>query len=259
MTSFSTPAALRAATARGEWRQPTAGLLDGYQQANLVVLPQSDAYEFLLFCVRNAKACPVLAVSEAGQSEILMGKSRIDLRSMFPRYRVWQQGQLADEPYDLLDRWPDDAVAFLLGCSHSLDGALRRAGIPVSLAAPPVYLTQIPCQPTARMQGYVAVSMRPVAADKVDEAVALSAAYPSAHGTPLHIGDPTEIGITDLAAPDFGVFPGVHPGQVPVFWACGVTPQQVLPALGSAYLFTHYAGHMLVLDDTVEHYSAQLR
>ncbi|MBP2199963.1 D-glutamate cyclase family protein [Pantoea cypripedii] len=259
MTSYTTPAALRAATARGEWRQPTAGLLDGYQQANLVVLPQSDAYEFLLFCVRNAKACPVLAVSEAGQTEILMGKSHIDLRTMFPRYRVWQQGQLADEPYDLLDCWPDDAVAFLLGCSHSLDGALRRAGIPVSLAAPPVYLTQISCQPTARMQGYVAVSMRPVAADKVDEAVALSAAYPSAHGTPLHIGDPTEIGITDLAAPDFGVFPGVHPGQVPVFWACGVTPQQVLPALGSAYLFTHYAGHMLVLDDTVEHYSAQLR
>lgn len=253
--AFTSPRMLRQAIASGEWQAPTAGLLDGYQQANLVVLPREDAAEFLLFCSRNPKACPLLAVSEPGAREIELDGVVIDLCSMFPRYRVWQQGEWIADPLDLHTVWREDSVAFLLGCSHSLDGPLREIGVPVSLAAPPVYMTTLPCQPTQRLKGYVAVSMRPVDADKVEEVLALCTLYPSAHGRPLHIGEPAAIGIADLTQPDFGVWPGIAAGQVPVFWACGVTPQRVVPALQSAYLFTHYPGHMLVLDGTVKAYS----
>ncbi|PPC76700.1 hypothetical protein C4K68_14135 [Pokkaliibacter plantistimulans] len=251
-SGFSTPAELRALIARGEWSKPTSGILDDYQQANLAVVPQAQAYDFLLFCHRNPKACPLLAVTDVGNPMIEFHGSVMDVRTMIPRYRVWKEGQLVAEPTDLSDYWQDDSVAFLLGCSHTFDAPLGRAGIPVSVEAPAVYFTSIPCTAVGSIRGNMVVSMRPVEASKVPLAMNITARYPSGHGAPVHVGDPALIGIGDLSQPDFGVFPGVAEGYVPVYWACGVTPQVVLPGSGGAYLFTHYAGHMMVMDHTVD-------
>lgn len=223
-------------------------MLDDYQQANLAVVPADFAYDFLLFCTRNPKSCPVLAVTEPGDPFV----GNIDLRSMLPRYRVWERGELVDEPTDLSTRWPADAVGFLLGCSHTFDAPLRRAGIPVATTAPAVYVTDRQCRPAGRLGGPLVVSMRPVAAAKVARAVEVTARYPTGHGAPVHIGDPARLGIADLGRPDFGVLPPVEEGDVPVFWACGVTPQLALPGLRAPYVFTHYPGHMLIMDERVD-------
>lgn len=255
---FKTPLALRLSIAKGEWNQPTSGMLDDYQQANLAVVPKDQAYDFLLFCVRNPKSCPLLAVSEVGDPVIHFQGSEINVCTMLPRYRMWKDGEYVGETLDLTEYWQDDSVAFLLGCSHTFDAPLKRAGIPVSAEAPAVYYSNIPCQSVGAIQGNMAVSMRPVVADKVALATTITARYPSGHGAPVHIGDPSLIGIDTLENPDFGVFGGVPEGYVPVFWACGVTPQAVLPNSGGAYLFTHFAGHMLVLDQTVDEVAASL-
>ncbi|PVZ12486.1 MULTISPECIES: D-glutamate cyclase family protein [unclassified Pseudomonas] len=244
----TSPAQLRQWIAQGQWPGPTSGVLDDYQQANLAVVPADYAYDFLLFCTRNPKSCPVIAVTEPGNPFV----GGIDLRCMLARYRVWEYGELVEEPCDLLQRWPGDAVAFLLGCSHTFDAPLRRAGIPVAATAPAVYVTDRLCEPAGRLSGPLVVSMRPVAAAKVARAVEVTARYPTGHGAPVHIGDPAQLGIADLAKPDFGVLPPMAPGAVPVFWACGVTPQLVLPKLKAPYVFTHYAGHMLVMDERVD-------
>ncbi len=253
----STPQQLRELVAAGEWRQPTAGLLDDFQQANLVIVPRALAWDLLLFCVRNPKVCPLLAVGEPGEYLLHVGNTTVDVRRMLPRYRVWHAGQLVAEPYDLEDHWREDAVAFLLGCSHTFDGPLRRAGIPVSHQAPPVYITNIPCVSAGQIRGPMAVSMRPVHHSKIAVATGVTARYASGHGMPVHYGSPAEIGITDLSQPDFGVYPGLEEGYVPVFWACGVTPQIVLPPLQPEWMCSHYPGHMLVLDDSVDFFSLQ--
>jgi uncharacterized protein YcsI (UPF0317 family) len=247
-----TPADLRSRIARGEWTTPTAGVLDDYQQANLVIVPQAQAYALLLFCLRNPRACPILAVGDAGDPRVPLPGAAIDIRTMLPRYRVWQHGQLVAEPADIEAYWRDDAVAILLGCSHTFDAPLRRAGIAVSSAAPPVYTTTLPNVPAGPLAGTLVVSMRPVPRALVSQAVLVTARYPSGHGAPVHVGDPAALGIADLQAPDFGVVPPLGADDVPVFWACGVTPQQVLPQLGSAYCLSHYPGHMLVLDQRPE-------
>lgn len=247
-----TPAELRERIAAGEWTGPTAGVLDDYQQANLVIVPQAQAYTFLLFCLRNPKACPILAVGDAGDPRIPLPGTAIDIRTMLPRYRVWRQGKLVAEPADIEAHWRDDAVAILLGCSHTFDAPLRRAGIAVSRAAPPVYTTRVPNVPAGPLGGTLVVSMRPVPRARVSQAVQVTARYPSGHGAPVQIGDPAALGIVDLQAPDFGVVPPLGVDDVPVFWACGVTPQQVLPRLGGAYCIAHYPGHMLVLDQRPE-------
>lgn len=253
-----TPHRLRELIARGEWVRPTSGVLDDYQQANLAVVPRAHAYDFLLFCTRNPKSCPLIAVTEPGSPFVDGRDGPIDLRSMLPRYRVWKQGVLVDEPTDLNAYWQDDAVGFLLGCSHTFDAPLRRAGIPVSGAAPAVYRTTLPCREAGGLSGPLVVSMRPVPANKVALAVEVTARYPTGHGAPVHVGDPARLGIADLTTPDFGVLPPMDADSVPVFWACGVTPQLVLPALGAPYVFSHYPGHMLVLDWRVDEMAARL-
>lgn len=249
---FKTPHQLRALIKDGHWDRPTSGVLDGYQQANLAVVPKAQAYDFLLFCMRNPKSCPLLAVTEPGNPVIEFHGSYFDLRTEIPRYRVWKKGDLVAEPTDLMDFWQEDSVGFLLGCSHTFDAPLCQAGIPVSPEAPAIYHTNIACQSAGNIEGTMVVSMRPVLAAKVSLATSITARYPNGHGAPVHVGDPAMIGINDLTSPDFGVYPGVPEGCVPVFWACGVTPQVVLPQTRADYLFTHYAGHMLVMDQTVD-------
>lgn len=247
-----TPAELRSQIALGEWTTPTAGVLDDYQQANLVIVPQDQAYALLLFCLRNSKACPILAVGDAGDPRVPLPGAAIDIRTMLPRYRVWQHGHLVAEPTDIEAYWRKDSVLILLGCSHTFDAPLRRAGIAVSSAAPPVYTTTVPNMPAGALGGTLVVSMRPVPRSLVSQAVLVTARYPSGHGAPVQIGNHEALGITNLQAPDFGVVPPMGPDDVPLFWACGVTPQQVLPLLRSAYCISHYPGHMLVLDQRPE-------
>ena len=253
----STASELRQMAARGEWCKPTAGILDDLQQANLVIVSRDLAWDFLLFCVRNPKVCPLLAVGEPGEYQLQVGHSLVDVRTMLPRYRIWEAGSLVAEPYDLQQHWHENAVAFLLGCSHTFDGPLRRAGIPVSHEAPAVYISNIPCKQAGSIGGPMAVSMRPIHQSKIATATAVTARYASGHGMPVHYGSPEDIGITDLSQPDFGVYPGLEAGYVPVFWACGVTPQIVLPPLKPEWMCSHYPGHMLVLDDNVDLFSLQ--
>lgn len=224
------------------------GVYDDYQQANLVIVLQAQAYALLLFCLRNLKACPILAVGAAGNPRVPLPGAAIDIRTMLPRYRVWQHGHLVAEPTDIEAYWREDSVLILLGCSHTFDAPLRRAGIEVSSAAPPVYSTTVPNTPGGALGGTLVVSMRPVPRVLVSQAVLLAARYPSDHGAPVQVGDPEAIGITDLQAPDFGVVPPMGPDDVPVLWACRVTPQQVLRQLRSAYCISQYPGHMLVLN-----------
>jgi len=256
MTSPTSPRRLRELIAAGRWNGPTAGVLEGHQQANLAIVPQALAFDFLLFCNRNPKPCPVLAVTEPGDPVVRLGSTTADLRHTLPRYRVWQRGTLVAEPTDIADYWRSDAVGFLLGCSHTWEGALRDAGVPVpraaESAAPPVYVTNRPTRPAGRLSGPLVVSMRALPGHLVARAVEVTARYPTGHGAPIHIGDPGELGIADVHQPDFGPPPKLEPGTVPVFWACGVTPQLVLPAAEAEYVITHFAGHMFVFDHHVD-------
>ena len=257
MTDHSaSPAELRALIRSGAWTRPTAGLFPGVQQANFVGLPRADAYDFLLFCVRNPKVCPILRVTEPGDPIVPLESGDADLRSDIARYRVWRRGKLIDEPVDVSEYWEDDLVGFLLGCSHTFEGPLMEAGLPLQVSeespAPPVYLTDRATVSAGRVAGPLVVSMRAFPADTVDEVAALTARYPTGHGAPVHIGDPAVLGISDLSRPDFGPRPTLRDGEVPMFWACGVTPQLVLPQLRSRTLITHAAGHMFVFDHRVQ-------
>jgi uncharacterized protein YcsI (UPF0317 family) len=246
------PDALRAAIRRGAWTGPTAGLAPGATQANLVVLPEADALDFLRFCVHNPQPCPVLEVTDPGSPEPVHTAPGADLRTDLPRYRVYRDGDLADETGDVLEHWRDDLVAFLLGCSFTFEWALLDAGIPLrhidqgkNVA---MWKTSVECRPAGRFHGPMVVSMRPIPQSMVSKAVTASARYPNAHGAPVQIGDPEVIGIKDVTKPDWGDFVGIQPGEVPVFWACGVTPQAVALASRPDFMITHSPGHMFITD-----------
>ncbi len=250
----STPQSLRCrlAARRGEHRGPTAGLASGYVQANLMILPRTLAGEFLLFCQRNPKPCPLLAVGEAGEFRLPGLGDDLDVRTDVPRYRVWRDGELVDEPDDLLAVWRDDLVAFAIGCSFSFEEALLADGIDVRHVSRgtnvPMYRTNVPTVPTARLHGPLVVSMRPMTAADAIRAVQITSRFPSVHGAPVHLGDPARIGIADLQRPDYGDPPAVLDGEIPVFWACGVTPQSVIHTVRPEFSITHAPGHMLVTD-----------
>ncbi|HET8616137.1 MAG TPA: putative hydro-lyase [Actinomycetales bacterium] len=250
------PAELRAAIARGDWQGSTAGLGLGALQANLAVVPREDAYDFLLFCQRNPKPCPLIEVLDAGSPVSRTVAPGADIRVDLPRYRVFRDGVLDSEPRRLLDVWEDDAVAFLLGCSLSFESALMDAGVPVrhleAGTGAPIYVTTLPCEPAGRFSGPMVVSMRPVPAQLVTRAIQITARYPWGHGAPIHVGDPGALGISDLAAVDFGEAPVMKPGDVPVFWGCGITPQLAVRQARTRYMFTHFPEHMLVTDRSCE-------
>jgi uncharacterized protein YcsI (UPF0317 family) len=246
------PRDVRAAIRAGGFTGPTAGLCPGYAQANLVALPRRYADDFLLFCRRNPRPCPLLAVTEAGSATPLALAAGADLRTDLPRYRVYERGTLVDDVTDATRYWRDDLVAFLLGCSFTFESALTGAGIPLRhLDAGrnvSMYRSSIECAAAGTFHGPMVVSMRPIPAELVEQASAISAGFPLAHGAPIHIGDPAAIGVRELATPDYGDPPVVEPGDVPVFWACGVTPQSVALESRPELMITHSPGCMLITD-----------
>jgi uncharacterized protein YcsI (UPF0317 family) len=246
------PRALRAAIRRGDWSGPTAGLAPGAAQANLVVLPEADALDFLRFCVRNPAPCPVLEVTDRGSPEPGQTAVGADLRTDVPRYRVLHAGELVDEPTDVRAHWRDDLVAFLLGCSFTFERALLAAGLPVRHIEQgvnvPMYRTTRECLPAGRFAGPLVVSMRPMLPAQAERAAEVTRPYVRAHGAPVHVGDPAALGIERLERPDYGEPVEVRDGESPVFWACGVTPQAVAARSRPDLMITHAPGHMFVTD-----------
>lgn len=247
-------AALTPDEARARFRSgleiPTSGWCSGWTQANLVAVPKSLAYDMLLFAHRNPTACPVLDVSEPGSvsTELFGG----DLRTDLPAYRVYRHGKLVDEVADITPHWREDMVAFLLGCSFTFESALLEAAIPVRHIEAgtnvPMYRTRLDCRPAGALSGPLVVSMRPIPAPQVATAVRVTARYPAVHGAPIHVGAPAELGIEDVDRPDFGDPVEIRPGEVPVFWACGVTPQAAAMHSKPELLIAHAPGHMAITD-----------
>lgn len=243
---------IRQAIRRGEFTSPTPGLAPGYAQANLVILPEKYAFDFLLFCLRNPKPCPVLDVTEPGSPVPRLAAPNADLRTDIPKYRVWEKGELKAEVTDISSYWRDDLVAFLLGCSFTFEAALLGAGIPVRHIEEnrnvPMYITNIQCVPAGIFHGPMVVSMRPIPHAQVVRAVQVTSRYPSVHGAPVHIGEPAAIGIKDINNPELGESVTIKPGEVPVFWACGCTPQAVAMEAKPDFMITHSPGHMFITD-----------
>lgn len=246
------PKEIRTLIRKGKWDKPTAGLAMGYAQANLVILPQTYAFGFLLFCQRNPKPCPLLEVLEPGKFRTEFLSRNADIRGDIPRYNIYRKGKLERTVSDIRSLWKSDFVTFLLGCSYSFEEALLGARIPVRHVEEnknvPMFITNIPCTPAGVFHGPMVVTMRPVPPDKVTRAVQITARYASAHGAPIHIGDPSKIGIKNLKRPDFGDSVTIKKGEIPVFWACGVTPQAVVMRAKPDLCITHTPGHMFISD-----------
>ena len=242
----------RLAVRSGSHRGHTAGIAPGHVQGNLVILPKAEADDFLRFCQRNPQSCPLLAVSEPGDPALPSLGEDIDIRSDVPAYRVWHDGVLVDSPHDVRDIWRDDLVSFLIGCSFSFEQALIEAGVPLRHVTDghnvAMYKTSIESVPAGRFHGPMVVSMRPMKAADAIRSVQVTSRFPTVHGAPVHIGRPDLIGIADIAAPDFGDPVAVMDDEMPVFWACGVTPQAVVMAARPAFCITHAPGCMLVTD-----------
>lgn len=236
---------------RAGLRRPTAGYSAGYAQANLIAVPQAQAFDMLLFAQRNPKSCPVLGVLEAGQysSKLLRGG---DIRTDIPAYRVYRHGELVNEPDQVTDVWREDLVAFLIGCSFTFEAPMLEAGLPVAHIEQgtnvPMFRTSMDCVTAGTMSGPMVVSMRPMPPQSIAAAVRITSRYPGVHGAPVHIGNPEELGIVDLDSPDFGDPVTVPHGWIPVFWACGVTPQAAVMQSAPDLAISHSPGHMLISD-----------
>ncbi len=246
------PREIRADIRRGALAGVTAGLAPGFVQANLAILPRDAAYDFLLFCQRNPRPCPLIEVTDAGSPEPVGVAPGADLRTDLPRYRIYKDGVMADEVTDITPFWRDDLVSFLLGCSFTFEWALLDAGIPMRHIEQgknvAMWKTSVECRPAGRFHGPMVVSMRPIPQAMISKAVTASARFPNAHGAPVQVGDPAAIGIKDVTRPDWGDFVGIEAGEVPVFWACGVTPQAVALASRPEFMITHSPGHMFITD-----------
>ncbi|MEB7449202.1 putative hydro-lyase [Arthrobacter koreensis] len=260
MTKPETLAALdRAALSPAEARElfrdglvtPTAGWAAGYAQANLIIVPKAQAFDVLLFAQRNPKSCPILGVLDAGETSgpLLAGG---DIRTDVPRYTVYVNGEKTADPTDITDYWRDDLVTFIVGCSFTFEAALQEGGIRIAHIDQgtnvPMYRTSVRCEPAGEMSGPLVVSMRPVPASQVADAVRITSRYPAVHGAPVHVGNPAEIGIADLGRPDFGDPVDIPAGHIPVFWACGVTPQAAVMESKPTLAIGHAPGHMLITD-----------
>lgn len=243
---------IRASIRAGSHTGHTSGSAPGKLQCNLAILPAAHALDFLRFCQRNPKPCPVVGVSETGDPMLPTLGADIDIRTDVPRYRVFREGVLSEEVTDINDLWRDDLVTVALGCSFTFENALLREGIPVRHIEDglnvPMFRTNIPLVPAGPFHGNMVVTMRPIPEAMVARAHAISARFPQAHGAPIATGDPNALGIQDLGKPDYGDAVEVRDGEVPVYWACGVTPQNVLLDARLPLCITHSPGHMLISD-----------
>ena len=246
------PEALRLVIRDGSYRSHTAGLAKGALQANVVIMKHDDSLDFMRFCQRNPKACPLIGVSDTGDPSLSTLGTNIDIRTDVPAYNIYRNGRLEEEMTDISAFWSDDMVAFALGCSFTFEHALMEAGIDLwhitNNSTVPMFRTNIPAVKAGPFSGDVVASMRMIDEGRVEEAIAISRQFPLAHGAPIHVGSPDAIGIIDLAKPDWGDAVPSLPGQVPVFWACGVTPQVAIVDAGLPICITHKPGHMLVSD-----------
>lgn len=246
-----TPAEFRSMVRQKLWNKPTAGCCKGFTQLNLVVLPESYANDFQVFCENNPQPCPLLEVIGPGKVEAKQLAPGSDIRSDCPGYKVFR-GKQTEWLDDVKSIWRDDFVSFLIGCSFTFEQALQSHQIPIRHidigCNVPMYITNIPCVPAGPFHGQMVVSMRPIPETLVDKAKEVTAYYPAVHGAPVHSGSPAEIGITDINHPDFGDRVPIYDGEVPVFWACGVTPQVALRNLSPEIAITHAPGYMFVSD-----------
>lgn len=252
MNSEITPAALRQKIRQGEHTSNTSGYCPGFVQCNMVILPKDWAAEFLQFSQMNPKPCPVLGMSDPGSWEIPELASNLDVRTDIPSYKLFENGELTNEVTDITDYWRDDLVTFMLGCSFSFEEALLADGLEVRNITEgcnvPMYRTNIPCRSAGRFSGDMVVSMRPFLAADAIRAIQICSRFPSVHGAPVHLGDPSLIGIEDIGQTDFGDPVTIHENELPVFWACGVTPQVALEHAKPPFCITHSPGCMLVTD-----------
>lgn len=243
---------VRAAIRSGAYTSHTAGLGRGHLQVNLAIMPEAYALDFMRYCQRNPKPCPLTGVSDTGNPNMFTMGRDIDIRTDVPAYNVYRDGKLEQSVTDIKDIWQDDFVVFALGCSFTFEHALQRAGIALwhvdNNTTVPMFRSSIDTVPAGPFRGKMVVSMRAVPKDRVDEANEISRHFPLAHGRPVHWGDPADIGVQDLNRPDWGDAAPIPDGHVPVFWACGVTPQVALEAAKMPICITHKPGHMLITD-----------
>ena len=244
--------AVRTAIRRGQWTGHTSGLADGHVQGNVVILPEALANDFLRYCQRNPKPCPLLAVGEPGEAKLPALGNDIDICTDVPRYRVWRDGALVEEPTDISHLWRKDLVTFVIGCSFSFEQALMDAGLRIAHIEQnvnvPMFRTNIATQAAGVFHGPLVVTMRPFKAQDAIRAIQITSRFPDVHGAPVHMGDPAQIGITDLSKPDYGDAVVMLPDEIPVFWACGVTPQAAIAQAKPAFCITHAPGAMLITD-----------
>jgi len=246
------PREVRRAIRAGRHRGHTAGLAPGHVQGNVCILPREYAEEFRLFCERNPKPCPLLALSKPGDPRLPELGEDLDIRTDVPRYRVFRDGVQSEEVTDLRDLWRSDLVTFVLGCSFSFEEALMKAGLPLRYVEEgtnvPMYRTNVDTAPAGRFRGKLVVSMRPFKPAAAIRAIEITSRYPRVHGAPVHIGRPDLIGIEDLARPWAGDPTEVREDELPLFWAFGITPQSVVLEAKPTLCITHAPGHMLVTD-----------
>jgi uncharacterized protein YcsI (UPF0317 family) len=248
---YPQPQALRLAAREGRFAEPTSGHAPGFLQANLMIVPRAQAFDFLLFCQRNPKPCPLIEVLQAGATEPGCAPGA-NIATDIPGYRIYRDGKLAEERSEVASLWQDDYVSFLIGCSFSFESAVAQAGIPLRHVDEgrnvAMYRTSLACEPAGRFSGEMVVSMRPIKSRDVAKVVEISGRFDVAHGAPVHIGNPAAIGIADLAKPDYGDAVSIKDDEVPIFWACGVTPQWVAQKSRLPVCITHAPGKMFVTD-----------
>lgn len=246
------PSIVRKLIREGKITTQTSGMCDGYAQGNLLILPKEQAYDFLLFTQRNPKSCPILEVGDVGSRLVKRTADGADIATDLPKYRVWKDGVLQEEVSDISHLWRDDFVYFLIGCSFSFESELLAADVPVRHIEQgrnvPMYLTNIECESAGIFHGKTVVSMRPMTPEKAIKAVSVTASMPRVHGAPIHIGDPSAIGIRDINKPDFGDSVTIREGEIPVFWCCGVTPQSAVMSAKPPFAISHAPGHMFITD-----------
>lgn len=247
-----TPEEIRECIRKEKWIGPTTGIALGFVQANLVIIPEKLALEFIIFCQRNHSACPILEITEPGIASLNYLAKNVDIRTDLPKYRVYKKGVLMDEPLNIIDYWRSDFVSIFIGCSLSFEKALTDSNIPLRHLEckknGAIYISSIKCNPTGMFRGNMAVSLRPIPRHQLIRTIQITSRFYNAHGAPVHIGDPDLIGIKNLDEVYYGDPPIFKENDVPVFWACGVTPQVVASESKPEIMITHSPTHLFVSD-----------